>query len=39
MRGRPSENTVKPKKWVLETSNATYYYDVKKEPKWLLEGS
>ena len=31
-RGRPSENTVKPNKWVLETGNMTYYYDVKKNP-------
>jgi len=35
-RGRPSENTVKPSKWVLETGNMTYYYDVKKNPlTWL----
>ena len=31
-RGRPSENTVKPTKWVLETGDTTYYYDVKKNP-------
>ena len=29
-RGRPSENTVRPDKWVLETGDMTYYYDVKK---------
>ena len=32
MRGRPSENTVKPTKWVLETNDTTYHYDVKKNP-------
>ena len=32
MRGRPSENTVKPSKWVLETKDITYYYDAKKNP-------
>ena len=31
-RGRPSENIVKPTKWVLETDNITYYYDVNKNP-------
>ena len=31
-RGRPSENTVKPDKWVLETGDMTYYYDSKKNP-------
>lgn len=31
-RGRPSENVVKPTKWVLETDNITYYYDVNKNP-------
>ena len=31
-RGRPSENTVKPTKWVLETGDMSYYYDVKKNP-------
>ncbi len=29
-RGRPSEQVVKLDKWVLETDNITYYYDVKK---------
>ena len=32
MRGRPSENTVRPNKWVLETNDTTYYYDIKKNP-------
>ncbi len=31
-RGRPSEQVVKLDKWVLETDNITYYYDVKKNP-------
>jgi len=31
-RGRPSENTVKLDKWVLETGDVTYYYDIKKNP-------
>ena len=31
-RGRPSENTVKPSKWVLETGDTTYYYNAKKNP-------
>ncbi len=31
-RGRPSENVVKLTKWVLETNNVTYYYDVNKNP-------
>ena len=29
-RGRPSENVVKPTKWVLETGNTSYYYDQNK---------
>ena len=29
-RGRPTENTVKPDKWVLDTGDAVWYYDVKK---------
>lgn len=29
-RGRPSENTVKPTKWVLNSNNTSYYYDKNK---------
>jgi len=29
-RGRPSENTVKPTKWVLNSNNLSYYYDKNK---------
>ena len=31
-RGRPSEQVVKLTKWVLETNNVTYHYDVNKNP-------
>ena len=31
-RCRPSENTVKPTTWVLETGDMSYYYDAKKNP-------
>ena len=31
-RGRPSEQVIKLNKWVLETNNVTYYYDVNKNP-------
>ncbi len=29
-RGRPTENTVKPDKWVLKTDTMSYYYDINK---------
>ncbi len=29
-RGRPTENTVKPDKWILDTGDAVWHYDVNK---------
>ena len=31
-RGRPSEQVVKPEKWTLNAENATWHYDVNKNP-------
>ena len=31
-RGRPSEQVERPSKWVLETSDTSYYYDKNKNP-------
>ena len=31
-RGRPSENVIKPEKWVIDTQDMVYKYDINKNP-------